>query len=198
MTVRVIVPPAPIVTPADIPGDHAANDAVVLSMIAAAQEDIDGPTGWLGRALGVQTLELTVEHPCSPIIRLPFPPILEVLAAWSGDDEVPVDQYVPGAPSIAFGFGALLTAGKPVRIRYRAGYNGQPVVDDGTGPVPERARQAIILTVKSMMDMTTKDVFQTQESVVGISSKARSVTPYVSQAVREAADNLLHRLRVYT
>lgn len=45
MITRVVVPPAPILTPADVPGSHASDDARVAALIAAATEELDGPTG---------------------------------------------------------------------------------------------------------------------------------------------------------
>lgn len=189
MSVRVIIPPAPIVSPGDISGGHADDDARVLAMIESAQEDIDGPTGWLGRALGVQTLELRCA--CLPA-HLPFRPIIEIETVTVGGETVDSPEWRDDG-SLTWPSGA--PRGETV-IRYIAGYNGDPVKDGGTGKVPERARQAIILMVKGMLDMTEHDVFQTQESVVGVGSSARSVTPYVSQAVREAAENLLYRLKV--
>lgn len=190
MSVRVIVPPEPIVTPADIPGEHGADDAFVTSLIAAAQEDIDGPTGWLGRALGVQTLEYRGD--CLPD-RLPFRPIIYVEAVTSGGDAVDLAVWRDD--------GALTWSSGQHRgdvvIRYRAGYDGAAVEEGGTGKVPERARQAIIMTVKHMLEMVDRDVFETQESVVGIGATTRSVTPYVSQAVRDAVESLLFRLKVF-
>lgn len=189
MSVRVIIPPEPIVSPGDIAGDHGEDDAGVLAMIEAAQEDIDGPTGWLGRSLGKQTLELRAV--CLPA-HLPYRPIIDVESVTVGGEVVENPEWQDdgrltwpaGAPS-----------GETV-IRYTAGYDGESVENGGTGKVPARAKQAIILMVKGMRDMTEHDVFQTQESVVGVGASARSVTPYVSQAIREAAENLLFRLKV--
>ncbi len=58
---RVIDPPAPLVTlervKAHLRVDGAEEDDLIAVYIAAAQATIDGPGGWLGRALGRQTIE---------------------------------------------------------------------------------------------------------------------------------------------
>lgn len=76
MSLRVIVPPEPFMTPADIPGSHSPTDEVVVAMIAAVVAQFDGPDGTLRRCLGPQTLELSLaglrfcgdELPCPPLI----------------------------------------------------------------------------------------------------------------------------------
>src|SRR5690606_38610874 len=117
MTIRVIVPPAPIVTAGDIPGDHAADDAMVAAIIAAAQESIDGPTGWLGRSLGEQTLEYYGN--CLPC-RLPLRPIIEVEAVTVDGETVALPVWRDDG-TLTWPAGAR---GGDVVITYRAGYNG--------------------------------------------------------------------------
>lgn len=141
MTVVVITPPEPVVTfeevskhLADVP---AEDQSYVEGLTAAATAWIDGPAGWLGRSIGVQELELRHENLCSPIISLPYGPVLEIVGAWSGEDILPVDQYVPGARAITFGM--LLPRGAPLRIRYWAGYGhrvGEPPAWANTAPPP--------------------------------------------------------------
>ena len=62
MSVRVITPPAPFVgldlAKRHLRVDHADDDLLITLQIAAACATIDGPGGWLGRAIGVQQLEL--------------------------------------------------------------------------------------------------------------------------------------------
>jgi len=84
MFARVITPPQPIVTPAAIAGGHAPTDAAVASMIAAVTEEIDGPTGWLGRSLGPQTIEATGWIGCRRF-RLPCGPVIKIVSVVTED-----------------------------------------------------------------------------------------------------------------
>lgn len=128
MSVRVVVPAVSIVSLAEakihLRVEHDDDNGYIETLIAAAQGWIDGPAGWLGRSVGVQTLEVVDEHPTCPIVRLPYPPIIEVLEASAGGADVPVDGYIPGAA--AFSFGMTLDQGAPVRVKYRAGYATPP------------------------------------------------------------------------
>lgn len=188
--IRVIEPPAPIVVPADV--GAATGDQATINMIAAATEEIAAPTGWLNRSLGAQTLELSVGALPSEL-RLPYLPIIDVLSV-EYDDGTIID---PSAYSLR---GDVLSGSWPsnggARITYRAGYNSVPVAQGGTGTVPARAKQAVIIMVNHMRTMAEDDVFATQESVVGVGATMRSVTPYVSQAVRDTVNRLLVNLRV--
>jgi uncharacterized phiE125 gp8 family phage protein len=62
MKLVVIDPPAPIVSlalaKAHLRVDNDDEDSLISLYIGAAQGAIDGPEGWLGKAVGVQTLEL--------------------------------------------------------------------------------------------------------------------------------------------
>jgi hypothetical protein len=128
MRVVVITPPEPILSwdeaKAHLRLDGDEEQAYVEGLIAAAQGWINGPSGWLGRSVGVQTLELHDDHPTCPIVRLPYPPVIEVLEAESGEVAVDVTGYRVGAA--AFSFGAAMTSGSPIRVQYRAGYENPP------------------------------------------------------------------------
>ena len=84
MRVIVITPPAPIVTweEADqhlrLDGDDEQRD-MVERLVKAATQHIDGPDGWLGRALGLQTLEARMGGFCD-LIRLPCQPIVDIVS----------------------------------------------------------------------------------------------------------------------
>lgn len=184
MTVVVITPPEPVVTFEEVAkhlGDVPAEDkAYVEALTAAATAWIDGPDGWLGRAIGVQLLEYCDDAPCSPIVRLPYPPIIEIVEAYSGEDPLPVDQYQPGAPSI--GFGMALGSGSPLRIRYWAGYGTRDETDPdkwvNTAPPP----------IKVAIMMLVAQWYNTRENVI---------TGTITSAMPFAVDALLHPFRVY-
>lgn len=146
-------------------GDETERD-LIEAMLAAATQHIDGPDGWLGRAIGEQVLETYLpSFGTGRSIPLPFPPAVEIVSI----------SYVDGSGAIATMVeadyelrGQVLqpvfgrswpTAnwqgidGETVRIRYRAGY----------AAIPAPIRAAILLMVG--------DLFNQRESfVTGISA----------------------------
>lgn len=204
MSVVVITAPAPIVTPGDIPGDHDDDDARVRALIAAATEQIDGPTGWLGRALGPQTLELRLDrfYDCGRAeIGLPYPPLISVESvkydAVDGSEQtIPSSSYgILGGrgiyPKPGFAWPSVRENGQ-VRIRFKAGYDGPT-----TGDVPERVKQAIILIANEMKAASAENLFLASEDVVGVSSQRYAVSTAASEVVQRAVERLLAGLRVF-
>lgn len=210
MRVRVITPPEPILTPAEIPGDHGDDDANVAALIQAVTEEIDGPQGWLGRSLGPQTLELTSGGfcsgrnfllPCRPIISIVSVKYLDSTGAEQtldgGDDYGLADERLWFTNG--FSFPATYCAPDAVRIRYKAGYNGATGAAAGelqTGPIPERARQAIILSVQNLLQVFGAETLRS-ETVEGIGSRTFLDADKTTALVRETSDRLLATLRVY-
>lgn len=149
MSLVVVIPPAALLTLAEAKAhlrvDGADEDAYIAGLIAAAQGTIDGPMGWLGRSLGVQTLELRAPGfdgfgggdlvlPCGPVIdvlALAYVAVggaLTVLdpAAYAVDADGRIGPMLFGLwPSVQLRRDA-------VRVRYRAGYPPS----DGDAPVP--------------------------------------------------------------
>jgi len=124
MTLRVIVPPQPIVAPGDIPGSHAADDQRVAAMIAAATAEIDGPDGWVGRAFGAQTLELSGWFGCKRI-ALPCRPIIEIESIvtedYDGDSlTIDPDDYRLDGDELVIASRASWTGRPTHRVRYQA------------------------------------------------------------------------------
>jgi hypothetical protein len=91
MRVKVIEPPDVVVTPDDARLTRVFKaddeDEYVEMLLSIAQSEIDGPQGWLGRAIGEQDLEATFPACFQPTEeRLPYPPLIEVLSnELSGD-----------------------------------------------------------------------------------------------------------------
>lgn len=156
MRVVVINPPAPLVSWADasthlkLSGDAQKNE--VEAMIAAASAHIDGPEGWLGRAIGVQTLEarsdLFVPSPCDSMtgLKLPFPSVTEVVSVTYVDGDgvvqtVASDQYELIGNEVVPAFGCTWPRPRAqreaVRIRYKTGYTD----------LPKPIRSAVLLMV---------------------------------------------------
>lgn len=207
MHVRVIEPPQPIVVPGDVSGPHDANDVTVAAVIAAATGKIDGPDGWLQRALGEQTLEcIRPAFGSSRAFTLPCPPLIDIISVKyiDGDGvEQAVDptSYRRAGAMIwfvpSFSFPATACAPDAVRIRYRAGYDGDLVKDGGTGEVPAQAKRAIILMVQHMLAMGAENLFLRADEVEGVGRQEFTVSEAAGKIIQDAADRLLQGLRVY-
>ncbi|TDW65355.1 putative phiE125 gp8 family phage protein [Novosphingobium sp. PhB55] len=143
MSAFVLTPPEPVVSVPDAKAHlrvlHADEDALIATYIAAATAHIDGPDGWLGRAIGIQTLEMRLPTfgNCGAI-TLPYPPAVDIesvayVNALGDSVELASDQYElsggvlrPAWPTsfpVAAWRGA---AGETVRIRWKAGYADLP------------------------------------------------------------------------
>ena len=167
MRVIVITPPAPVVTweEADqhlrLDGDDEQRE-MVERLVKAATQHIDGPNGWLGRALGLQTLETYLPSFGVVSIALPYPPAVDIVSIDYVDGAGAPATLEPGDYEVR---GALLRPawpkswpsvqwrgcdGEPVRIRYRAGYAVNPNAEDIVPNVPEPIKQAILLMVGDM------------------------------------------------
>lgn len=181
--VFVVTPPDPVVTPADVPGDHAADDASVAAWIAAATSEIDGPAGTLGRAIGPQTLELRTNQfwPCGAAIKLPFPPAIEIVSLKYVDEtdaEITVaaaDYALAGQIFYEKSTFTMPTVGpdyEGVRLRWRAGYDGGATGSPfgTTGDVPAPIRQWIVNRVIQLRAMAGRDPLVRSESTEGLDS----------------------------
>lgn len=203
MSFAVLSGPLPIVLPSDIPGSHAADDAAIARMIAAVQRTIDGPSGWLGRSLGVQTIEMTGWFSdCR--IRLPFGPIIgDVIVTTEADDGVETNivaslsTYRHKRDEVIVAAGATWVCSPVHRIQYRAGYDGTPISNGGTGNVPDEAKQAVILSVQHLMSIGSGNLFLRSEEVEGVGTFQYTVSEQAGEVIRRATDNLLHGLRLY-
>ncbi len=205
MRVVVIEPPKPIVKPEQVPGNHATDDALVTAMIAAAQAEIDGPSGWLGRALGEQTLEAHLYGFDEPLIALPCRPIIKVESVEYEDAGgvmqtlLPVEYELVG-DSVVMKFGKswppvrfyLFNRREPVRIRYRAGYDGAT-----TGKVPANAVAAIILMTQELLAQAKADGGLRSVTVDDVITQAFNSPDMVQRARTVAVERLLAPLRVY-
>jgi uncharacterized phiE125 gp8 family phage protein len=203
--VIVIEPPEPIMAAdearAVIPALALADDGLVEGLIAAATAEIDGPAGWLGRAIGRQTLEMQRcgFPPAGGWIALPFPPVaqIEQVAYDNPDgDEIVIEpsQYQqrnsalalrPGLlwPSAACGIGT-------VRIQYEAGY--------ADGEIPAPIKTAIQLRVGALFGTTRRDSELRKEVVEGIGSREWQAPVAGSQtATDKAIASLLAPYRIW-
>lgn len=91
----------------------------VEALIAAAQQWIDGPGGWLGRAVGLQTLEWSGD--CLPD-RLPYAPVRSLVSVTVDGDAVEGGSVTAdGRLTLPDGHSRGATV-----VRYVAGYEKPP------------------------------------------------------------------------
>ncbi|HEX7856096.1 MAG TPA: head-tail connector protein [Sphingobium sp.] len=178
MRVVVVTPPTPAVTweEADAHlrlGGDLGEKSYVERLIAAVTAILEGPDGWLGRAIGVQTLEarfslLTV----GSSIRLPFPPVVELVdvkyldmagaeqIADLEDFDLIDDTLAPVDGGWVWEGGSLKR--EAGRVEYRAGYE--------TVPAPIKA--AILIMVAELYE-------KREMAATGISGAAADLlSPY--------------------
>jgi uncharacterized phiE125 gp8 family phage protein len=189
--VTVIVPPQPILSWDEARAQLAleADDErreFVEALVDAATAVIDGPSGWLGRAIGPQTLEARLDNFGCGSIRLPYPPLIEVLSV----------QYLTPAGAMAIvdpavyelhGSALVPIFGKTwpsvrwqreaVSVRYRAGYDGEP-----GRYMPAQIKAAIKLMVG--------DLFRNRDTT-------RDGVNVVAVPMSTTVDDMLAPLRVY-
>jgi uncharacterized phiE125 gp8 family phage protein len=167
-----------LLTPADIREQLmlpvSVSDGVLTRLIKVATQEVDGPEGWLGRALGAQVLEWRGERfpaswcdgivlrcrPIGAIVSIAYDDIAGV-----AQTVVPADYEKHGDEVFARrGFSWPATSGRPeaVRIRYEA---GQPA-----GDVPERIKHAIALRVGRLYRFAASDPSLKKEVVEGVGS----------------------------
>ncbi|MBT2242681.1 hypothetical protein JQK15_03945 [Sphingobium sp. BHU LFT2] len=163
MRVAVVVPPSPIVSweeaKAHLKLDDDAEKVTVEAMVAAATEHLDGPDGYLNRALGLQTLEMFLPAFGVTSIAVPLPPAVDIVSVeyldYVGEtaildaDEIELTgnllrpAWPHGWPSAQW----RGNDGETVRIRYRAGYAVNPDADPIVSSVPAPIKAAILLMV---------------------------------------------------
>lgn len=195
MRVIVITPPEPVVT-IDEAKRHLKQDsdddaALITSYVAAATEHLDGPEGWLGRAIGVQTLEARFGVFDGDEIRLPYKPIIDLVgASWIGADRVEhvgeVEDFDLFGDYLAPESGSWVWEGcslkrEAIRVRYRAGYMPRNVGGAAVSTVPEPIKAAILLM--------TGDLYRNRST---ISDKATFKVP-----MSTTVTDLLDPIRIY-
>ncbi|MCR5874369.1 head-tail connector protein [Phenylobacterium sp. J426] len=164
MGVVVITPPEPLID-LDTAKTHLRvdladtdDDALIAAYVAAASAHIDGPGGWLGRAIGPQTLELRLsafESARCDTIDLPYQPIIDVVSVKYLDasgveqtltaDTYEVTEGYVLRPAYNTRWPAARERADAIRIRYRAGYAADPDADELQAAVPAPIAAAVLL-----------------------------------------------------
>ncbi len=168
MRVTVVTPPDPVVSLAEAKDHlrvrHTAEDALITGMVAAATSHIDGPGGWLGRAVGVQTLEAALPTwSAAENFTLPYPPLIDIVSITYRDAQrqtvtVPADRYevidglVEAVGDVAWG--SARGADNGLRVRYQAGY----------AILPASIRAAILLMVG--------DLYRNRDTVTAVQASS--------------------------
>lgn len=188
MRVFVITPPDPLdldEVKAHLRVEGDDEDRLIQAYVAAATAHIDGPDGWLGRAIGIQILEARCDIlTCGDCIRLPFSPVIELVSvsfldATGVEQMADLDEFeLMGRDLVASGDGWAWQGGstrrEAIRIRYRAGYE--------TVPAPIKA--AVLLMVG--------DLYNNRETAVAGSSASAVAVP-----MSTTVTNLLAPFRVF-
>ncbi|MGQ3293671.1 MAG: head-tail connector protein, partial [Shinella sp.] len=142
---------APVVSLADAKRHlrvlHDDDDGYIEALVETAIGLIDGADGWLGRALGEQTWEYSLDRfPCSDVygrtgrINIPLAPLISVdTVEYTGSDGVDavitgfrpfgIGSTQPGyiLPAIGNSWPSTICEPEVVRIAFKAGYEDLPV-----------------------------------------------------------------------
>ena len=203
MRVVVVSPPAPVVTLAEAKAhlgvDAGDDDLIILGMIEAATRGLDGPGGWLGRALGAQTLRAFLEPADFPTwsgdrlcVDLPYPPTrsqdpmaVSALSYWNGVATVAVDpaSYSMDGPArrLRVLSSALPWAARDAALTYTTGapqpVNGQGHLTGAPAQIDARARAAILLDVAAMYVNREAEVIDARAVVAVNPVTERLLTP---------------------
>lgn len=171
MRALVVIPPDPVVTWAEAK-EHLRLDGdgervFVEAMIAAATAHIDGPAGWLGRAIGLQTIEVRLPAFGVTSIALPYPPAVDIVSVEyvDGNGEAAIlddEDYELSGPLLRPAWPkSWPTAqwrgceGEAVRIQYRAGYAVNPDAETIVPNIPAPIKAAILLMVGDLYRFRT-------------------------------------------
>lgn len=209
-SVAVVEPPAPLLTAAEVRARLGIDDgdAILSPLIKAVCAQIEPPNGWVGRALGKQTLEMRTGcfWYCWGELKLRFPPFREMVSVKYLDSSGAEQTLDPSAYTVVGATGtdiarlvlpyggswpSALDSAESVRIRYVAGYD----YDD---PQLDAAKAAVALAVRNMRSVSARDLSISAENVPGVGSRNYVLSEVASKVVGGAVDALLQGYRVYS
>jgi hypothetical protein len=198
VTVVVIDPPPAVVTPAEAKTAGvflvSDDDTMVTMLLAVAQADIDGPPGWLGRSIGVQTLEMRQPRFGRTFIELPCGPVRSIVSIVYGADAatLPSDQYVLYSGGtvgpVAGGSWPVARGPDSVRIRFQAGYD--------TDKVPKNIKYAVMLMAAQLRAAGISDVQLRSQTAEGIGSRTFLDPTDKAKMLTGTAERLLQPFKV--
>lgn len=143
--------------------EHDDHDDLIEGYIEASVAWLDGPDGWLGQSLGLQTLRVAfdgvltrdgVELPCGPISSIEK---IEHRPLVGGDPvEVDEDLFEIEANRVRLTYGAAWAAGtRRIEITYVAGYDPDAL--------PGAIQSAILLHLNILYEQPEERVAATLE-----------------------------------
>lgn len=171
--------------------DFDDDNEIIEAFITAAVDFVDGPGGYLGRALIDQTWDYYFdEFPATGPIEIPLPPLIEILGVFYTDADGTEQEFssyssnMPGNPGKVYlpsggSWPSIQSVSDAVRVRFRAGYldqNASPPVES----VPGSIKSAILIYIGNL--------YANRESVVV--GQTVATVPW-------AAEQLLRRHRFY-
>jgi uncharacterized phiE125 gp8 family phage protein len=168
--VRLSGPPDVVVSLAEakahlrLEDSDADQDALIAAHIRAAQDQIDGASGWLGRALTSQQWRLSLDRfPSCEVITIPLPPCQSVDALTyvdtDGNEQAIGDFVVYGiggatparlAPAYGTRWPSTRCQGDSISVTFTCGW---PSFSD----VPESVRAAVLLLTEALFDGCSHD-----------------------------------------
>jgi uncharacterized phiE125 gp8 family phage protein len=188
MKVTVITPPEPVVEWAELRKslriDSNAEQEFGEHLIAAVTDWLDGPRGWLGRAIGDQTLELRFARFVGDTVALPYGPVQSITSVQYLDDDGAEQSFAGSSYQLLtddrisvhedIGWPDVFEDEEAVRIRYVAGY---PKDAQGASTVPAAVRGAIIAGAGFLFDNRDASLEQALPMVRALAQKYRNFSP---------------------
>lgn len=168
----IIEGPAAAVTFADAKATKLFADSdgqpYVEMLLRVAQQQIDGPEGWLGRAIGLTKFRMVLPANCTfDAERVSLPPFVDVTS----------DIAVNGVRT----------------IEWRSGYGATPAA-----PLPEPIKYAIVLMASQLAaTMPIEGGEVKRETVDGIGSTDFTVSDQAADQMGDAAQRLLQPFKVW-
>jgi uncharacterized phiE125 gp8 family phage protein len=201
------------------------DDLMIDALILAAVNQIDpAGGGWLGRALRPQTWEwrgsafpawydgcgYSRNFHLTYAAELPYPPLIAIDSVKYDNGDGVETTLVAGTGYRVFGVGGL---GKgriepvyngswptsvrydpeSVRIRFTAGYENGSVADELPAPI----KQAVIIMVKQLYEMSKRDATLSQITIEGVSSRSYVLSENTINVLKSVSENLLAPYRVW-
>lgn len=225
MSTIVVTPPAPILDAATVRKrlgiTKASEDDNLTAYIAAATALLDGPEGWLGRALGPQMLRTSgsnfpwfcgygysgymgysdaypgAQYLAYEAVKLPCPPIVSI----SSITYVDKDGVTQTLDSSAYRLSLPRTL-YPVYGTFWPSARVDPdsvqitYVAGYPGDVPPPIIQAIVMGVAKLRSMSVEDILLKSDTVIGVQSRSWETSADVGATYDKAASALLAPYRV--
>jgi uncharacterized phiE125 gp8 family phage protein len=159
--------------------DHAADDALITAMIAAATSEAQGVAA---RAFVTQTLQLALDAwPDDGAVRLPHPPLQAVTSVKYFDadnveqtiaaaDYIVIADTTPGliVPAAGKAWPTGLRLFSPIRIRYTAGYGAAAdVAASAQGEIVQLVKALVVVDYENREALSSQAAAQRERILNG-------------------------------